>query len=349
MLVDNSEVLDNRHFTTTNITPEILSEQYDFNNIQQDSQQDIFYSDDNIEQFQNQEEQFPAIQNTQQDTNLPQHLPDPSETATIQNVSEISDITTNNPQSIAITNDSNIVQIAIHNITQNTLPNQNHFNTDSNQDGSSTISTSGTNITPQLQTQQPSLRNYDPPSIPPQYSTQTLSHTSPHTSHTNVPQRPLTVQFKNSIQQVQPEHYIYQSYHTQNTQTQNTQPTLTINILQPYPISNYTTSRNITRPPLQSIPTNPISYNLTSTNPNTTQHSTINNHQLSTLNPPCKSQTLSTTRNTLQPTQFQSSHSHFTTIRNNPHFHNTYTQPSPKTQNITSNASHTPSYNTIPA
>ena len=73
--------------------------------------------------------------------------------------------------------------------TQNTLPNQNHINTDSNQDGTSTISTSDTNISPQPQTQQPSSRNYDPPSIPPQYSTQTLSHTSPQpgsSTHTNV-------------------------------------------------------------------------------------------------------------------------------------------------------------------
>ena len=50
-------------------------------------------------------------------------MPNPSEIAPIQTVSELSDITTNNLQSIAITNDSNTVQIPIHNITQNTLPN----------------------------------------------------------------------------------------------------------------------------------------------------------------------------------------------------------------------------------
>ena len=106
--------------------------------------------------------------------NLPQHLPDPSDIAPKQNISEISDITTNNPQSITITSSSNIVQIPIHNVTQNTIPNQNHTNTDSNQDGTSTASTSDTNITPQLQTQQPSPRNYNPHSIPPRYSTQTM-------------------------------------------------------------------------------------------------------------------------------------------------------------------------------
>ena len=134
----------------------------------------------------------------------------------------------------------------------------------------------------------------------------------------------------------------------QHAQTQNTQPTLTINTLQTLSISKYTTSRNITRPPLQTIPTNPLSYNLTSTNPNPTKHSTINNYQLNTLNPPSTAQIPNTTDNTLQPTQFPSSHSQSTTIRTNPHFHNTYSQPLPNTQIITSNASHTPTYNTIP-
>ena len=99
---------------------------------------------------------------------------------------------------------------------------------------------------------------------------------------------------------------------------------------------------------MQTIPTNHLSYNLTSTNPNTTQHSTINNHHLNTLNPPSTPQTPHTTRNTLQPTQLQSSHSYSTTIRTDPHIHNTYTQHLANTQNITSNPSHTPTYNTIP-
>ena len=99
---------------------------------------------------------------------------------------------------------------------------------------------------------------------------------------------------------------------------------------------------------MKTIPTNPPSYNLTSTNPSTTQQSTIHNFQINTLNPPSTSQVPNTTHTTLQPTQFQSSHSHSTTIRTNPHFHNTYTQPLPNTQNITSNASHTSTNNTIP-
>ena len=106
-LVENSEVSDNRPYTSTKITPKIFSEQFDFNNLQQDSQ-GTFYSDDNIEQFQNQEEQFPTLQSKEQDVIIPLHIPDPSKIAPIQNVSEPSDITTNNPQSITITNYSNI-------------------------------------------------------------------------------------------------------------------------------------------------------------------------------------------------------------------------------------------------
>ena len=42
-LVENSELSDNRPYTSTNITPGILSEQFDSNNLQQVSQQEIFY------------------------------------------------------------------------------------------------------------------------------------------------------------------------------------------------------------------------------------------------------------------------------------------------------------------
>ena len=70
-------------------------------------------------------------------------------------------------------------------------------------------------------------------------------------------------------------------------------------------MSNYTTSRNLSRPPLQPIPTNSLSNNLTSTNPGNTQHSTTNNNQLNPSNTFLPSQTFNTARNTLQNTQFQ--------------------------------------------
>ena len=188
-LVEQSDVSDNRAYTSTSINPEILSEQFDSNNLQQDCQQDNFYSDDNIEQFQTHTEQFPNIQNTQQDINLPQQKIQYQITQPLE---------------------------LLHDLHYKLFP-------------------------------------------------LTLYHT---------------------ILQVQ------------------------ILIL-----------HNIQRK---------------------------NNHHLNTLNPPSTSQTPHTTGNTLQPTQFQSSHSHSTTIRTNPHLHNTYTQPLPNTQNITSNASHTPTYSTFP-
>ena len=148
-------------------------EHHDPSILQPKPQQDTFYSDDNLEQFQNQEERLHTVHNPQQETNPPQHIPDPSETSTVQNASEIFDTTINNPRSLTITNGSNIVQIPVRNITQNVLTNQNQSNTNINinQDSTATVSTSDTNITPQFQTQQPSPRNYDPPSLPPQYST----------------------------------------------------------------------------------------------------------------------------------------------------------------------------------
>ena len=100
----------------------------------------------------------------------------------------------------------------------------------------------------------------------------------------------------------------------QNTQTQNIQTALPINTLHSKAIPNYTTTRNLSRPPLQTIPTNPLSYSLISTNPNNTQHSTTNNNPLNTLNPFSTSQSSETTRNMLQNTQFQTSNPPSTTI-----------------------------------
>ena len=169
-------------YTTSNIISETSYEEYDPNILLHDTQQATshFYSDDQIEHFQNQEpQQLHTVQIPQQETNTLQTIPDPSETATIQNASEISDITINNPQSLTVTNDSNIIQVPVHYITQNTHQNQNNTDINTNQDDTSTLSTSDTQITTQFQTQQPSPRNYDPPPIPPQYSTQNTPQNSP--------------------------------------------------------------------------------------------------------------------------------------------------------------------------
>ena len=89
----------------------------------------------------------------------------------MQNLSELSDITLNNPHSFTITNDSNVLSNPVHNVTQNTNndPNQKKTNTNLDQDNSSTLSTTNTTITQPFQTEQPSPRNSDPTSIPSQY------------------------------------------------------------------------------------------------------------------------------------------------------------------------------------
>ena len=105
------------------------------------------------------------------------------------------------------------------------------------------------------------------------------------------------------------------------------QPTLTINTLQSNPSPNYTTSRHLSGPPLQTIPTNSLSYSLISTNPNNTQPTITNNNLLNTLNPPSTSQQSNTARNILQNTQFQIPHPPSTAIRTNPYKNAKYTQP----------------------
>ena len=114
--LERSETSDSRPYTTSSIISEPSFSEYNPNTIQQDTGQNIlhFNKDDTTELFQNQEPQhFNIIPDPQQDTTTLQKIPDPFETATIQNVSERSDITMNIPQSLTITNDSNILQILV--------------------------------------------------------------------------------------------------------------------------------------------------------------------------------------------------------------------------------------------
>ena len=107
------------------------------------------------------------IPDQQQDTTILQNVPDPSEIVTIQKVSELSDETINNTQSFTIPDDSNMIQIPVHNITQNTINYQDQDDPthNTNQDNTSTLTTSSTNITQPFQTQQ-QPRNYDSPPLP---------------------------------------------------------------------------------------------------------------------------------------------------------------------------------------
>ena len=182
-----------------NIISETSFEEFNPKILRHDTGQNTlhFNQDDHTELFQNQEQQqFNLLPDQQQDTTTLQKISDPSETATIQNVSELSDITVNNPRSFSITKDSNILQTPVHNMSQNTINDQNQNDTadKTNQDNTSTLSTSNTHITQPLQTQQTSPRIYDPPPPPSQYSTQTTPHNSPQ-QDTNAPQIQPTVQF----------------------------------------------------------------------------------------------------------------------------------------------------------
>ena len=92
---------------------------------------------------------------------------------------------------------------------------------------------------------------------------------------------------------------------------------------------------------MQPILTNPLSYNLTSTNSNHTQQSSTNNSRPNSLNPFPLPQTSNTITPTLQNSQFQISKPPSTNIRTNPHFHNPPTTPFTNTSNV-------PTYNTVP-
>ena len=126
------------------------------------------------------------------------------------------------------------------------------------------------------------------------------------------------------------------------------QPTLTINTLQSNPLPNYTTSSHLSRSPLQTIPTNPLSYSLISTNLTIIQPTRTNNNHLSTLNLFSTSQSSNTSRNLLQNTQFQIPNPPSTNIRTNPHINGSYAQPIRNPPNISSNVSNLPTYNTSP-
>ena len=271
--------------------------------------------------------------------------PNPSETNTIPNTSEFSEETVQNTRSFTITDDSNLIIIPTHNITQKEFTNQNQDNTsNTNPDNTSIFSTSNTNFTQPSQTQILSPRNYNPPPVPPQFSTQINTHDSPQQSSSNTPynaQNNNTVHFQTPTPPLSSE--IHTSTYTpaQTNSVQTTQTTLNINTIHSNPSTNYTTARHLSRPPLQTILTNPLSYSLTSTNPSHTQQSQINYNTSNSLNTLSSQNTSNIITPTLQTSQFQIPHPPSTTVRTNPHFHSTSTTSLP-------NISNNPTYNTTP-
>ena len=344
-LLEHSETSDNRPFTTSDTSNEIAPEE-------QTSNIDPLYTRQQSEQSEQE-----ALANLFQNSDPPQEQPlypplsqisdiqqpNPSETSTIHGTSEFSEETVQNTQSFPITDDSNLILIPTHNITQNEFNNQNQDNTlTTNPDNTSVLSTSNTNITQPSQIQVPSLRNYNPPSVPPQISTQINTHNSPQQSSSNthnITQNTNTVHFQTPTPP-SPSEIQTSTYTPAQTNTvQTTQPTLIINTIHSNPSSIYTTARHLSRPPLQTILTNPLSYSLTSSNPSHIQQSQINYNTPNPLNTLSSQHTSNIITPTLQTSQFQIPNPPSTTIRTNPHFHNT------STTSLT-NISNNPTYNT---
>ena len=314
-MTDYFETSNNRPYFTSHIPPETTPEEQTSNDIphhtrqysvQSEEQEDL----DNLNLFQNQQPYqikplYPQLTQTSDTQQL-----NPSETATLQNTSESSEEseqTLQNTQSLTITNDSNLVQFPTHNINpdQTSDPNQNTTFTII-QDNTFLLSTSNTNVTQPSQVQPSPQQNYDPPSIPPQFVTQAQTNNSPqqgssHTQHTNI------VHFQTPTPPSP--HEIQTSTYTpaQNTPVRNVQPSLNINTIHSNPPSSSITSRNLSRPPLQPILTNPLSYNLTGTNSCHIQQSSTNNTRSNFLKTFPPSQMSNTIRHTLQNSQFQSS------------------------------------------
>ena len=329
-ITDYSETSDNRPYITSNISTETTPEEQTYNVVPQYTRQHSVQSeqDDLVNLFQNQKPhqlnprypQLPQASDTQQ--------LNPSETTKLQNVSEFFEETVQtvqNTQSLTITNDSKLIQVPTHIVTPDEAKSQNQDNTlITTQDNTSISSTSHTNVTQPSQTQRSLRQNYDPPSLPPHFSTQIHTHNSPqqgssYTQHTN------TVHFQTPTPPSPPEIQTSTDTPTQSNRVQNVQTSLNVSTIHSNPPFEYTTSRQLSRPSLQPLLTNPLSYNLTSTNSSHTQQSSTNNNRPNSLNIFPPPQTSNTITPTLQNSQFQTPNPPSTNIRTNTHFHNTPT------------------------
>ena len=332
-VLEHSETSDNRPYTTSDTSQTTTHKEQTSNTqpsyIRQQSEQ----SEQSEQESPTQETLVNLFQNPDSPPRQPQlqvsdiQLPNPSETNTIHNTSELSEETVQNTRSFTITDDSNLIIIPTHTITQNEITNQNQDNaSNTNPDNTSVLSTSNTTITHPSHTQILSPRIYNPPSVPPQFSTQINTHNSPQQSSSNthsITQNNNTVHFQTPTPPSSSEIQTLTYTPAQTNSVQTTQPTLNINTIHSNPSSNYTTARQLSRPPLQPILTNPLSYNLTSTNPSHTQQSQINYNTHNQLNTLSSQHTSNTITPTLQTSQFHIPNPPSTTIRTNPHFHST--------------------------
>ena len=132
--------------------------------------------------------------------------------------------------------------------------------------GSSTLSTT-TNTIPQP----PISRNYDPPPLP-ESDTYTSSSKSQQPSSFNNKINGLisNTRLRFSFQSPSPPERTSVTTHpytqAQNTSDPNMTTTFNINLIHTNPSLNIVTSRTLPRPPLQTIPYNPLQYKFYSTN-----------------------------------------------------------------------------------
>ena len=194
-VLEHSETSDNSPFTTPDTSHETIPEE-------QTSSVEPSYTRQQSEQSEQESQEQEALVNLFQNPDPPQEQPsypplsqisdmqqpNPSETNTIHNTSEFSEETVQNTRSFTITDDSNLIIIPTHSITQNEFTNQNQdITSNTNPDNTSILSTSNNNITQPSQTQIIFPRNYNPPSVPPQFSTQINTHDTPQQSSSNTP------------------------------------------------------------------------------------------------------------------------------------------------------------------
>ena len=199
-LLEHSETSDNRPFitsvTSTETTPEEQTSNVEPLYMRQQSEQSEQEALANLFQNSDPPQEQPLYPSLSQISDIQQT--NPSETTTIYDTSEFSEETVQNTRSFTTTDDSNIIIIPTHNITQNEFSNQNQDNTlTTNPDNTSVLSTSNTNIITQFSTQ---INTHNTP----QQSSSNTHHITQNTNtvhfQTPTPPSPAEIQFQLILQ-----------------------------------------------------------------------------------------------------------------------------------------------------
>ena len=176
-----------------------------------------------------------------------------------------------------LTVDSNALIIPVRHVEEQNIQHQTEEYPQYLIQGSSTLSTINT-TKPQPPKQPITSRNYDPPP-PPESDTHTSSSTSQQPSFSNINIKCLmdNTRPRYTFQSPSTPESTYVTTHpsslAQNTFDPNIPTTFNINMILSKPPPNIVISRTLSRPPLQTIPTKPLQYTLSSTNTHNTTHS----------------------------------------------------------------------------